>query len=156
MVAGPLCVLGALALLEPGWSSLPGRPDRAVFCFGLALLLLVGGLTAVLGTTRVTVDRSTGKVDRWWGLLGMGRGRSSDLGKIQRVHISRRSVCRRRRTFYLYEVAIDGPGRRRCPIQETGQLRQAQELAKVLSDFLGVRIADYSNGKLHTIPAPGE
>ena len=140
-------VFMALNALGVGGAEMEEDTPRILF---LLFGLVFGGVGAGLmfGRAGITIDRTTMKITKWWGLLVPMKVTEYNLVDFDRTTISKenRGSGNSSRTVFPVKLA-GGPGVDAFEYQAPTDYQEARRLAEELARFLGHDIEDSSSGK---------
>lgn len=141
----PFLAAGLFVLCSPllgiPWKNASGGPASWWFLIPFGSVFAAVGAGLVFGRTGIEVDRPTGTLRRWWGLLGPWVSREESLQRFDRVlltHEVRRSDSG---SYTIYPVQLAGGG---APITVASSRRYgtARQQAEGLAKFLQLTMED--------------
>jgi len=131
---------------KPEGGSSKQMPAALAIPFG-AIFAAVGA-AFVFGRAGKTIDRRSGTMTTWWGIVVPFRRKEYPLSAFDRVTLSREVRRSKNSTYTVYPVRLEGPGAKKAALEERRAQRAARQGGEELAKFLGLKLADRSMGTL--------
>ena len=123
-----------------------GSPPPWFFAIPFGGLFATVGAALVFGRGGVIIDRRTGLVTKWWGLLVPFSRTHRPLSEFDQVTISREVRRSKNSTYTVYPVRLAGSEGKPIKFEEPRTQATARKTAEELAKFVNVKLVDRSMG----------
>ncbi len=135
-------VLGVLGKM----TSESGGPPPLVFIIPFGLIFASVGAALMFGRAGIVIDKRSGTVTKWWGLLVPFKSTTFPIDKVKAVTITSEVRRSKNSTYTVYPVRLIGPAKP-LNVEEPRDSDKARRRAEELAKFLDLGVEDSSSGK---------
>ncbi|MHC4201125.1 MAG: hypothetical protein ACYSU0_14125 [Planctomycetota bacterium] len=135
-------VLGVLGKM----TSESGGPPPLVIIIPFGLIFASVGAGLMFGRAGIVIDKRSGTVTKWWGLLVPFKRTTFPVEKIRAVTITSEVRRSKNSTYTVYPVRLIGPAEP-LNVEEPRDSDRARRRAEELAKFLDLGVEDSSSGK---------
>ncbi len=135
-------VLGVLGKM----TSESGEPPPLFVIIPFGLLFAAAGAGLMFGRAGIVIDKRSGTVTKWWGLLVPFKSKSFPIEKVKAVTITSEVRRSKNSTYTVYPVRLTGPAKP-LDVEEPRDSDRARGRAEELAKFLDLGVEDSSSGK---------
>lgn len=150
----PFFLMGLLFMfvgLQGEMKTESGEPVEPLFAVLFTLPFVAIGVGLIFGRAGVDIDRRSGSVTSWWGLMVPMRSSRDHLSEFTHVSLRRKVIRSKNSTRIVYPVALarEGEGDD-VDCESPGDYTQARNKAEQLAKFTGLNLHD-STGAQTTV-----
>ena len=136
----PFLFVGLIVLGHPYVAEGNLVPDIFALPFG-GCFALVGILLVFSGSSK-TIDKNTGKITTWWGILGIGLTMEYKISDVQMVTLSCETAGNRHQRHAYYPVTLEGSLPHPIRIDSSRDPFESRSIAEEIGTFLNLPMKD--------------
>ena len=143
-LVGMYILLGALEVLPIEID--PNQPR--IFFIGFGVIFASVGAALIFGRAGLTIDKSTNRLIKWWGLGVPMKTKEYNLSLYDRIAIDRERRKSGKSSRTVYPVRLQGSGGfETVEYAAPSDYQEARRIGEELAKFLDVNLEDSSSGK---------
>ena len=143
-LVGMYILLGAFDVLPIGMD--PNQPR--IFFVGFGVIFASVGAALIFGRSGLTIDKTTNRLIKWWGLGVPMKTKEYNLSLYSRVTIGRDRRKSGKSSRTVYPVRLQGSGGfGTIEYAASSDYQEARRIGEELAQFLEVNLEDSSSGK---------